>query len=81
MSAAHSLPVSLRDPAARGRVTALLLACIVLWPLLVVAEFKPGSLFDAQNLKVTGNFLAAFLPPETGHECASSARLTSSSSP
>ena len=60
--------LSLRDPAARGRVTALLLACIVLWPLLVVAEFKPGALFDAQNLKVTGNFLAAFLPPETGHE-------------
>jgi phosphonate transport system permease protein len=60
--------LTLRDPAARGRATALLLAGIVLWPLLVVAEFKPGALFDAQNLKVTGHFLAAFLPPEAGRE-------------
>ena len=59
---------SLRDPAARGRATALLLALVVLWPLLTVAEFKPAAIFDAQNLKTTGNFLAAFLPPERGQE-------------
>lgn len=58
----------LRDPAARGRATALIVALVVLWPLLVVAEFKPAALFDAQNLRVTGNFLAAFLPPEAGRE-------------
>ena len=57
-----------RDPAARGRATALMLALLVLWPLLVVAEFKPAAIFDAQNLKTTGNFLAAFLPPERGQE-------------
>ena len=57
-----------RDPAARGRATALLLALVVLWPLLVVADFKPSAIFDAQNLKTTGNFLAAFLPPERGQE-------------
>lgn len=58
----------LRDPAALTRSTAFLLALVVLWPLLVVAEFKPGALFDPQNLKTTGSFLAGFLPPETGAE-------------
>lgn len=57
-----------RDPAARGRATALLLGLVVLWPLLVVAEFRPAAIFDAQNLKTTGHFLAAFLPPESGRE-------------
>jgi phosphonate transport system permease protein len=59
---------SLRDPAARGRITGLLVALVVLWPLLVVAEFKPAAIFEAQNLKTMGGFLAAFLPPETGQE-------------
>ncbi|HEX5802710.1 MAG TPA: phosphonate ABC transporter, permease protein PhnE [Azospira sp.] len=57
-----------RDPAARGRAGALLLALVVLWPLLVVAEFKPGEVFAAQNLRTVGAFLAGFLPPETGGE-------------
>ena len=48
--------------------SSLLLALVVLWPLLTVAEFKPAAIFDAQNLKTTGNFLAAFLPPERGQE-------------
>ena len=61
-------PAVLRDPAARGRVTGLLLALLVLWPLLVVADFRPAALFDAQNLKTVGGFLSAFLPPESGHE-------------
>ena len=58
----------LRDPAALTRSTTFLLALVILWPLLVVAEFKPGALFDTQNLKTTGSFLAGFLPPETGAE-------------
>ena len=56
------------DPAARGRATLLVLGLVVLWPLLVIAEFKPAAIFEAQNLKTMGGFLAAFLPPETGHE-------------
>jgi phosphonate transport system permease protein len=56
------------DPAAPGRIVGLLLAIIVLWPLGVIGEFHPQALFEAQNLKVMGGFLAAFLPPETGHE-------------
>ena len=57
-----------RDPAFRGRLNAALVALFVLWPLFQTAEVKPGALFDVGNLKVIGNFLAAFLPPETGAE-------------
>lgn len=52
-----------RDPALRGRVTALLLALVVLWPLLVWSEFKPWTLFDRQSLRATGAFLVTFFPP------------------
>ena len=52
-----------RDPAARGRLTTLAIALIVLWPMLVLSEFKPWLLFDAGSLRVTRNFLAAFFPP------------------
>ena len=58
----------LRDPQARARAGALLAAVVVLWPLLVLAEFKPWVLFEAGNLRVMGNFLAAFLPPATSSE-------------
>ena len=62
MSLAH------RDPAARTRLIGALTALVILWPLFQAAEVKPGALFDPANLKVIGNFLAAFLPPETGAE-------------
>ena len=35
------------DPAARSRATALVVALLVLWPLLVWSQFHPASLFDA----------------------------------
>ena len=54
------------DPAARSRLTGALAALAILWPLFQAAEVKPGALFDAGNLKVIGQFLAGFLPPETG---------------
>jgi phosphonate transport system permease protein len=57
-----------RDPLARRRAGALLAVVVVLWPLLVLAEFKPWALFDAGNLKVMGGFLAGFLPPATSAE-------------
>ena len=56
------------DPLALRRGTALLVAVVLLWPLLVLAEFKPWALFDAGNLKVMGGFLAGFLPPATSAE-------------
>ena len=57
-----------RDPQALPRATALLVFVVVLWPILVLAEFKPGALFEAGNLRVMGDFLAGFLPPVTSAE-------------
>ena len=51
------------DPAWHGRVTASLLAVLVLWALLVASEFKPWILFDARSLSATGRFLSGFFPP------------------
>jgi phosphonate transport system permease protein len=53
----------LRDPAWAGRVFWISAALVVLWPLATATEFKPWTLFEATNLKVTGQFLASFLPP------------------
>ncbi len=52
-----------RDPAWLGRVALLSLGAVLLWPLLVATEFRPWVLFEADSLKVTGRFLASFLPP------------------
>lgn len=52
-----------RDPAWVGRVFWLSLAVVLLWPLVVATEFRPWVLVEPDNLKVTGQFLASFLPP------------------
>ena len=57
-----------RDPQALPRATALLIAVVVLWPMLLLAEFKPWALFEAGNLRVMGDFLSGFLPPVTSAE-------------
>lgn len=51
------------DPAWRGRVTALIIVMVLLWPMLVAGEFKPWILLDAQSLGATAHFLAGFVPP------------------
>ncbi len=51
------------DPAWRGRATEALLAIVILWPMLVWAEFKPWIIFDQRSLAAMGHFLAAFFPP------------------
>lgn len=61
-SVAAALPPS-RDPAARGRLGWTLAAVALLWPVLVLAEFKPWELFDVSRLKVMAGFLAGFFPP------------------
>ena len=58
----------MRDPAARRRLTAFVIALIVLWPALVLSEFKPWLLFDAGSLRVTRNFVGAFFPPAVNHD-------------
>lgn len=52
-----------RDPALRGRVIAIIAFVAILWPLLVISEFKPWILLDEQSLGATGHFLADFLTP------------------
>ncbi|GAB3548635.1 ABC transporter permease [Noviherbaspirillum agri] len=51
------------DPAWHGRIAAIVVALVILWPLLVWSEFKPWMLFDEQSLTATGRFLAGFIPP------------------
>jgi len=51
------------DPAWRGRVAATAVCLLILWPALVITEFKPWILFDWQSLAATGRFLADFLVP------------------
>jgi len=63
-----TMALPLRDPDAKRRVTMLLVAVIVLWPMLVLAEFKPWVLFDAINLEVMSGFLGGFFPPVLSHE-------------
>ncbi len=58
-----SLPASLRDPAWNGRIATCIVAIVILWPMLTMAEFKPWILFDAQSLQATWQFLASFFPP------------------
>ena len=53
-----------RDPAWLGRVFAALATIAVLWPVLVLAEFKPWTLFSPESLKPTLRFLADFVPPK-----------------
>ena len=60
---ATSIAPSLRDPAWSGRVFCLLAACVVLWPMLVLTEFKPWPLLTPESLKPTLRFLAGFVPP------------------
>ena len=60
---ATSIAPSLRDPAWSGRVFWLLAACVVLWPMLVLTEFKPWLLLTPESLKPTLRFLAGFVPP------------------
>jgi phosphonate transport system permease protein len=52
-----------RDPAWTRRVFWTCTALVLLWPLLVAAEFRPWVLFDVRNLEVTRRFLASFFPP------------------
>lgn len=54
---------SRHDPAALKRTSALLVAALVLWPVLVVAEFRPAALLDPANLALMRDFVAAFFPP------------------
>ena len=52
------------DPARATRALWLIVAVIVAWPVLVLAEFKPWVLFSSESLRPTLKFLADFVPPK-----------------
>ncbi len=56
------------DPAWAGRLGWGLAAAVVLWPLLVVAEFRPWVLLSDDSLRPALRFLADFLPPRLDAE-------------
>ena len=67
MSASVSATVAspgLRDPAWSARVFWTLAALVLVAPALVLAEFKPWTLFSPESLRSTGRFVADFFPPK-----------------
>lgn len=60
--------VPLRDPDARRRATGALIAVVVLWPMLQLAQFRPSVLFESGNVAVMGGFLGGFFPPVLGND-------------
>ena len=51
------------DPARPHRLGFIVVALVVLWPMLELAQFKPWLLFRPENIEVLGNFLIQFFPP------------------
>jgi phosphonate transport system permease protein len=58
----------LRDPAWFGRVFAFAAAAVVLWPMLVLTEFKPWLILEPESLKPAWRFISDFLPPRVDAE-------------
>jgi phosphonate transport system permease protein len=56
---------ALRDPAWAGRVFWLLAGLALLWPTLVLTEFKPWLLMEPGALEPALNFVGDFFPPRT----------------
>ncbi len=59
---------SIRDPAYPQRLLWLGLAWVLLWPLLLMAQFKPWVLLEPSNLKPTWQFLKGFFIPRLDGE-------------
>ena len=41
---------------------------VLLWPLLVLCEFRPWELLEPRSLRATGRFLVQFLTPRVDAE-------------
>ena len=59
---------TVRDPAWAGRVFWALAGLAVLWPALVLAEFKPWVLLEPGALKPALHFVGDFFPPRADTE-------------
>ena len=64
----HERSITTRDPAWVSRVFWSLGALALLWPALVLSEFKPWVLLEPGALKPAMNFVAGFFPPRTDAE-------------
>jgi phosphonate transport system permease protein len=56
------------DPLFKQRLTFFVVAMVLIWPMLQLAQFRPSALFDADNLGVIKNFLSQFFPPRVDLE-------------
>jgi phosphonate transport system permease protein len=65
---APKMAPALRDPAWNARVFWALATLVMMWPLLVLSEFKPWILLDADSLRPTLRFLSDFFPPKVDSE-------------
>ncbi|MDH6421786.1 phosphonate transport system permease protein [Polynucleobacter sphagniphilus] len=52
-----------RDPDALRRFSVTVIALAILWPMMQLAQFDVFALFEVSNLKVFGDFLIQFFPP------------------
>ena len=68
MKSAVLQPTLIRDPAWIQRLFWFGAALVVIWPMMIVAEFKPWILVESRNLKPTLKFLADFVPPKLDGE-------------
>lgn len=57
-----------RDPLALRRLTLTVTLLVLLWPLLVLCEFRPWELLEPRSLRATGRFLVQFLTPRLDAE-------------
>lgn len=57
-----------RDPLALRRLTLAVTLLVLLWPLLVLCEFRPWELLEPRSLRATGRFLVQFLTPRLDAE-------------
>jgi phosphonate transport system permease protein len=55
-----------RDPAWLGRMFWICAAVAVLWPMLLITEFRPWLLWHAESRAVMGKFVGDFFPPAYG---------------
>ncbi len=60
---AQGISPALHDPAWLRRSFYGLTAVVLLWPLLVLTEFKPWTLWDSASRDASWRFLTAFVPP------------------
>lgn len=54
--------VPLRDPAWHQRLFWMVFAVVMVWPLVVATEFRPGVLFEPENMRISAEFIGSFFP-------------------